>query len=210
MNKGQYVFAQLMSLINPKEFTTCVDKYKGNYRVRTFKCWQQFLCMSFGQLTHRESLRDIVICLQAQQNKLYHLGITNGVRKSTLADANETRDWRIYAEFAQILITQARQSYGPFHETSIELDNVVYALDATIIELCLSVFWWAKFRKHKAASKLHTLLDVKCEIPCFIHITDGLTHDVNVLDILEFEPAAFYVMDRGYIENRKLYNSVLS
>lgn len=205
MNKGQYVFAQLMSLINPKEFAKCVDKYKGNYRVRTFNCWQQFLCMSFGQLTHRESLRDIVICLQAQQNKLYHLGITHGVKKSTLADANETRDWRIYAEFAQILITQARQLYGPCDETSIELDNAVYALDATTIELCLSVFWWAKFRKHKAAIKLHTLLDVKCEIPCFIHITDGLTHDVNVLDVLEFEPGAFYVMDRAYIDWGRLY-----
>lgn len=206
MNQGKYVFAQLMDLINHKEFTKSVDKYDGNYRVRKFTCWHQFLCMSFGQLTNRESLRDTVVCLQAHKNKLYHLGLTKGVSKSTLADANEGRDWRIYAEFAQILIKQARQLCQGDQEMSIELDNVVYALDATTIELCLNVFWWAKFRKHKAAVKLHTLLDVKCEIPCFIHITDGTVHDVNVLDILEFEANAFYVMDRGYIDWHRLYN----
>jgi len=205
MNQGKYIFAQLMSLINHKEFTSYVDKYRGNYRVRNFNCWHQFLCMSFGQLTNRESLRDTVVCLQAHKNKLYHLGLTNGVKKSTLADANENRDWRIYAEFAQVLIKQARPLCQGDGEMSIELDNVVYALDATTIELCLEVFWWAKFRKHKAAVKLHTLLDVKCEIPCFIHITDGTVHDVNVLDVIEFEAEAFYVMDRGYVDWARLH-----
>lgn len=205
MNQGKYVFAQLISLINHKEFTNYVDKYRGNYRVRNFTCWHQFLCMSFGQLTNRESLRDTVLCLQAHGHKLYHLGITTGVRRSTLADANESRDWRIYAEFAQVLIKQARPLCQGDQELAIELDNVIYALDATTIELCLNVFWWAKFRKHKAAVKLHTLLDVRCEIPCFIHITDGTVHDVNVLDILDFEADAFYVMDRGYTDWSRLY-----
>ena len=205
MNQGKYIFAQLMSLINHKEFTRYVDKYRGNYRVRTFSCWHQFLCMSFGQLTNRESLRDTVLCLQAHDRKLYHLGLTKGVKKSTLADANENRDWRIYAEFAEVLIKQARPLCQGDAEMAIELDNVVYALDATTIELCLDVFWWAKFRKHKAAVKLHTLLDVKCEIPCFIHITDGTVHDVNVLDVIEFEAEAFYVMDRGYVDWDRLY-----
>ena len=205
MNQGKYVFAQLMSLIKHKEFTKYVDKYRGNYRVRNFTCWHQFLCMSFGQLTNRESLRDTVVCLQAHDHKLYHLGLTKGVKKSTLADANEKRDWRIYAEFAQVLIAQARQLCRGDQEMAIELDNVVYALDATTIELCLDVFWWARFRKHKAAVKLHTLLDVKCEIPCFIHITDGTVHDVNVLDVIEFEAEAFYVMDRGYIDWSRLH-----
>ncbi len=205
MNRGKYVFAQLMSLINHKEFTKYVDKYGGNYRVRNFTCWHQFLCMSFGQLTNRESLRDVVTCLQAHEHKLYHLGLTNGVKRSTLADANENRDWRIYADFAQVLIGQARQVCQVDEDLAIELDNVVYALDATTIELCLDVFWWAKFRKHKAAVKLHTLLDVKCEIPCFVHITDGTVHDVNVLDIMDFEADAFYVMDRGYVDWQRLY-----
>ena len=205
MNKGKYVFAQLMSLINHKEFTNYVDKYGGNYRVRNFSCWHQFLCMSFGQLTNRESLRDVVTCLQAHEHKLYHFGLTNGVKRSTLANANEKRDWRIYADFAQVLIEQARQLCQPERDLAIELNNVVYALDATTIELCLDVFWWAKFRKHKAAVKLHTLLDVKCEIPCFIHITQGTVHDVNVLDIMEFEAEAFYVMDRGYLDWKRLY-----
>ncbi|MEL7196546.1 MAG: IS4 family transposase [Bacteroidota bacterium] len=205
MNRGKYVFAQLMSLINHKAFTKYVDKYGGNYRVRNFTCWHQFLCMSFGQLTNRESLRDVVTCLQAHEHKLYHLGLTHGVKRSTLADANEKRDWRIYADFAQVLIRQARQVCQVDEDLAIELDNVVYALDATTIELCLDVFWWAKFRKHKAAVKLHTLLDVKCEIPCFIHITDGTLHDVNVLDVMDFEAEAFYVMDRGYIDWQRLY-----
>lgn len=206
MNKGKYVFAQVMALIHSEEFSRCVNAYQGNYRVRSFSCWHQFLCMSFGQLTHRESLRDIVVCLNAQSSKLYHLGLTQGVKRSTLADANEKRDWRIYADLAQRLIAKARRLYGADMETAIELDHVIYALDSSTIELCLNVFWWAKFRKHKAAIKLHTLLDVKCQIPCFIHITEGSVHDVNVLDILEFEVDAFYVMDRGYVDWTRLYH----
>lgn len=152
MNQGKYIFAQLMSLINHKEFTSCVDKYRGNYRLRNFSCWHQFLCMSFGQLTNRESLRDTVVCLQAHENKLYHLRLTNGVKKSTLADANENRDWPIYAEFAQVLIKQARPLCQGDGEMSIELDNVVYALDATTIKLCLEVFWWPSSESTKQLS----------------------------------------------------------
>lgn len=204
MYQNKYVFAQLISLIDRYQFKKYVKKYKGNYRVRQFTCWHQFLCMSFGQLTHRESLRDIICCLNAHQNKLYHIGLKNGVKRSTLSDANESRDWRIYADLAKGLIQEARSLYqNP--DTDIELDNVIYALDSTTIELCLEVFWWAKFRRHKAAVKLHTLLDVKCEIPCFVHITPGNVHDVNVLDILEFESDAFYVMDRGYTDWNRLY-----
>ena len=205
MNHGKYVFAQLMSLIDPNEFRRCVKRYGGDYRVRNFSCWHQFLCLSFGQLTHRESLRDIITCLQAHEHKLYHVGLTQGVSRSTLADANEQRDWRIYADFAQGLIQRARDLYAGAILKDIDFDNSVYALDSTTIDLCLEVFWWAKFRKHKAAVKLHTLFDVRCQVPCFIHITDGLCHDVNVLDILEFEIGAFYIMDRGYLDWIRLY-----
>ena len=206
MNQGKYVFAQLMSLIDPNDFRRCVTRYQGDYRVRQFSCWHQFLCMSFGQLTHRESLRDIITCLGAHECKLYHIGLSRGVSRSTLADANEQRDWRIYADFAQILIQRARFLYAGAVLEEIDLDNTIYALDATTIDLCLEVFWWAKFRKHKAALKLHTLFDIRCQIPCFIHITDGLCHDVNVLDILKFERDAFYVMDRGYLDWARLFN----
>ncbi len=205
MRKGKFVFAQLMSLIHAEEFSRCVKKYNGNYRIRTFTCWHQFLCLSFGQLSHRESLRDVVLCLNSHAPKLYHLGIAKGVKKSTLAEANIVRDWRIYETLAMKLIVKARKLYRPGNETSIELDNVVYALDSTTIDLCLDVFWWAKFRKHKGAIKLHTLLDVKCEIPAFIHITDGSVHDVNVLDIIDFETGAFYIMDRGYVDWARLF-----
>jgi hypothetical protein len=206
MNKGKYVFAQLMDLIHPEEFARCVSKYRGNYRVRHFSCWHQFLSLSFGQLTHRESLRDLVCCLEAHGSKLYHMGLSHGVSRSTLADANEQRDWRIYADFAQLLIRRAR-SINPqtVDLEGIALENRVYALDSTTIDLCLAVFWWAKFRKHKAAIKLHTLLDVRCQIPCFIHITDGLSHDVNVLDVLDFEADAFYIMDKAYIDWTRLF-----
>jgi len=204
MNHGTYVFTQIISLVHRQSFARHVERYNGNYRVQNFTCWHQFLCMSFGQLTNRESLRDIVNCLQAHEDKLYHLGLTNGVKRSTLADANERRDYRIYQDLAQSLIVKARKLYqGKLEE--VDLDNVIYALDSTTIELCLEVFWWAKFRKHKAAVKLHTLLDVRCEIPCFVHVSDGKFHDVNVLDILEFEPEAFYVMDRGYVDWKRLH-----
>ncbi len=205
MNKGKYVFAQLMSLVHPEEFARCVEKYSGNYRVRNFSCWHQFLSLSFGQLTHRESLRDLVICLQAHQSKLYHLGLNKGISRTTLADANEQRDWRIYADFAQVLIQKARFSLAGAILEGIDLNNSIYALDSTTIDLCLEVFWWAKFRKHKAAVKMHTLFDLRCQIPCFIHITDGLVHDVNVLDILDFEIDAFYIMDRGYLDWTRLF-----
>ena len=204
MNKGKYVFAQLMSLIHSEEFDRCVEKYNGHHRVRQFTCWHQFLCLSFGQLTHRASLRDIVTCLQAHESKLYHFGLRYGVSRSTLAEANEKRDWRIYADLAQGLIHRARTLYGCQNLDGLEFENTVYALDSTTVDLCLEVFWWAKFRKHKAAIKLHTLFDVRCQIPCFVHITDGLSHDVNVLDILEFERDAFYVMDRGYLDWARL------
>lgn len=205
MNRGKYVFAQLMSLIDPNDFRRCVIRYQGDHRVRQFTCWHQFLCLSFGQLTHRESLRDVITCLKAHESKLYHLGLSHGVSRTTLADANEQRDWHIYADFAQILIQRARVLYAGAVLEEIELDNTIYALDSTTIDLCLEVFWWAKFRKHKAAVKLHTLFDIRCQIPCFIHITDGLCHDVNVLDILEFESGAFYVMDRGYLDWIRLH-----
>lgn len=206
MNKGKYVFAQVMDLVHPEEFDRCVSRYNGNHRVRQFSCWHQFLSLSMGQLTRRDSLRDLVSCLQAHQNKLYHLGLTRGISKSTLADANEQRDWRIYADFAQLLIRKARQMNPQTVDLEgLELSNRLYALDSTTINLCLEVFWWAKFRKHKAAVKLHTLLDIRCQIPCFIHITDGLSHDVNVLDVLEFEVDAFYIMDRGYLDWGRLF-----
>ena len=206
MNKGKYVFAQLMELIHPEEFDRCVARYNGNFRVRQFSCWHQFLSLSFGQLSHRESLRDLVTCLHAHESKLYHLGLTKGVSRSTLAEANEQRDWRIYADFAQLLIRRARQMNSQTVDLEgLELSNRLYALDSTTIDLCLEVFWWAKFRKHKAAVKLHTLLDIRCQIPCFIHITDGLLHDVNVLDILDFEANAFYIMDRGYLDWGRLF-----
>jgi hypothetical protein len=205
MNSGKYVFAQIIALANPKEFVKCVDRYQGDYRARNLKCWQQFLGLSFGQLTHRESLRDLVSCLEAHQSKLYHLGFSQGISRTTLADANEKRDWRIYADFAQVLITQARLTNPALNLDGLAFDNRIYALDSSTIDLCLEVFWWAKFRKHKAAIKLHTLLDIRCQIPCFVHITDGLLHDVNVLDILDFEVDAFYVMDRGYVDWARLH-----
>jgi hypothetical protein len=211
MNKGKYVFAQIMDLVHPEEFDRCVSKYNGNFRVRKFSCWHQFLSLSLGQLTHRESLRDLVLCLQAHQSKLYHLGLTQGVSRSTLAEANEQRDWRIYADFAQLLIRKARKLNPQTVDLEgLELSNQLYALDSTTIDLCLEVFWWAKFRKHKAAIKLHTLLDIRCQIPCFIHITEGLTHDVNVLDVLEFEVDAFYIMDKGYLDWKRLFQITTS
>lgn len=186
------------------EFHKCVNRYNGNYRTKSFSCLDQFLCMAFAQLTYRESLRDIETCLRSMQNKLYHMGIRGNVAKSTLADANETRDWRIYADFCQVLIARARDLYKD-EAFSIELEHMAYALDSTTIDLCLSLFPWARFRKHKAAVKMHTLMDLKCNIPTFIKITDGKVHDVNILDSLITEPGAFYVMDRGYLDFARLY-----
>lgn len=206
MNKGKTVFSQVMSSFPRYEFDKKVSKYNGNYRVRNFSCWDQFLCMSFAQLTYRNSLRDIESCLNAQLNKLYHLGIRGNVSRTNMANANEKRDWRIYAEFSQYLIYKAQSLYVNDVLDGIDLNNIIYALDSTTIDLCLSLFPWAKFRRKKGAVKLHTLLDLRGSIPVFIEITDGSVHDVNVLDILITEPGAFYIMDRGYIDYKRLYN----
>jgi hypothetical protein len=204
MNQGRLVFAQLTQHLPLTTFRRCVAKYDGEHKIKSFSCLDQYLCMAFAQLTFRESLRDIEACLRAQIAKLYHLGIRGRISRSTLADANEVRDWRIYAEFAQRLIAIARGLYvdEPF---GVDLKETVYALDSTTIDLCLSVFAWAPFRSTKAAIKLHTLLDLRGNIPSFMHISDGKWHDVNILDHLLPEPGAFYVMDRGYLDFARLY-----
>ena len=204
MYNGKLIFSQLVSFLPKYEFQKCVARYRGHHKVRYFSCWDQFLCMSFAQLTYRESLRDIEACLRSMQRKLYRMGFRSNISRSTLADANETRDWRIYADFAQVLIHQARALYSD-DDFGIELDETVYALDSTTIDLCLSLFPWATFRKTKGAVKLHTLLDLRGSIPVFIEITDGKYHDVNILDILIPEPGSIYIMDRGYIDFQRLY-----
>ncbi len=204
MNTGRIVFSQIMDFLPLRDLRKCVKRYRGNYKVQKFSCMDQFLCMAFAQLTYRESLRDIEACLRAMQSKLYHMGIRSRVSKSTLADANENRDWRIYADFAQVLIHIARGLYAK-EEFGIELDQTVYALDSTTIDLCLSLFPWAKFRKHKAGVKLHTLLDLRGNIPTFIRITEALIHDVNILDDIIPEIGSFYIMDRGYLDFARLY-----
>lgn len=205
MNSGQTVFAQIMDFFPKKQFATCVRRYNGERKVKDFSCRDQYLCMAFAQLTWRESLRDIEACLRAQKSKLYHMGFRSTVARNTLANANAVRDWRIYADFAQALIRTARRLYRdePF---GVELDHTVYALDATTIDLCLSVFPWALFRRTKAAIKLHTLLDLRGNIPAFIRISDGTMHDVNVLDELIAEPGAFYVLDRAYVDFYRLHD----
>jgi hypothetical protein len=204
MHAGKLVFAQLTSHLPLSTFRRCVAAYGGEHKVKSFSCLEQFLCLAFAQLTYRESLRDIEACLRAQSDKLYHMGIRSRISRSTLADANEARDWRIHAAFAQRLITMARKLYidEPF---GVDLNETVYALDATTIDLCLSVFPWAPFRATKAAVKLHTLLDLRGNIPAFIHISDGKMHEVNILDQLLPEAGAFYVMDRGYLDFKRLY-----
>jgi hypothetical protein len=204
MNVGKTLFAQLMDFLPWSTFARLVEHYGGDLRARTLTCAEQYRAMAFAQLTFRENLRDIETCLSAQASKRYHMGFRNPVRRSTLADANETRDWRIYAEFAQRLIAQARRLYAG-DSLGVDLDNTVYALDSTTIDLCLSVFPWAHFRSTKAAVKMHTLLDLRGCIPSFIHISEGKLHDVNVLDLLLPEPGAIYVMDRGYVDFARLY-----
>jgi len=204
MNQGRTVFSQVMDFVPMYEFRKCVARYRGNHRVRSFSCLSQFLCMAFAQLTYRESLRDIESCLNSMSNKLYHMGFRGNITRSTLADANERRDWRIYADFAQVLIHTARELYRG-EDFGAELDETVYALDSTTIDLCLSLFPWARFRKRKGAVKLHTLLDLTGNIPSYIEITDGKVHDVNILDDLIPEPGSFYVMDRGYVDFARLY-----
>jgi hypothetical protein len=204
MYTGRLVFSQLMDFLPMRHFHRCVNRYHGNHYMKSFSCLDQFLCMAFAQLSYRESLRDIESCLRAMQNKLYHMGLRTKVSRTTLADANENRDWRIYADFAQVLIHIARDLYAD-DDFGVELDETVYALDASTIDLCLSLFPWAQFRKTKGAVKLHTLLDLRGCIPTFISITDGKVHDVKILDQLIPEPGAFYVMDRGYLDFRRLY-----
>ena len=206
MNAGKAVLAQIMEFVPKYEFSKSVDKYNGNYKVKTFTCWEQFIVMSFAQLTLRESLRDIESCLHAISHKLYHCGVKSKIAKSTLADANESRDWRLYADFAQKLIFEARGLYKDDNDFNVDIDEIAYALDSTTIDLCLSLFPWAKFRKKKAAVKMHTLLDLRGSIPTFIEITDGKVHDVNILDLLLIEAGAIYVMDRAYVDFERLYD----
>lgn len=206
MNTGKYIFSQVISFLDSNDFKKCVDRYNGNYKVKEFSCWHQLLCMMFGQLSNRDSLSDLLLCLKTQQHKWYHLGLGNSISKSNLAYANEHRSWQIFSDFAFILIAQARSLAKGNADLTFVSDNAVYAIDTTTIDLCLSVFWWAKFRKHKAAIKLHTQLDIKSEIPCFIHITDGKTHEVNVLDILLYETGGFYIMDRGFVDYKRLFH----
>ena len=209
MPSGQFVFSQVMAHLPMKPFRRCVQRYHGNRYVKSFTCLDQFLCMTFAQLTHRESLRDIEVCLRAHQDKLYHLGLRGGMARNTLAHANQQRDWRLYADFAHALIRLARPLYAE-DDLGVELDNTVYALDSSTIDLCLSVFPWAHFRQTKAAVKLHTLLDLQGSIPTFIHISDGKLHDVNVLDHLLPEPGAIYVMDRAYLDFQRLFALTLA
>ena len=204
MNSGRTMFAQVMDFLPLAEFRRCVERYRGDYKVQSFSCWDQFLCLAFAQLTGRESLRDIEACLRSQRAKLYHMGFRGGISRNTLAHANETRPWRIFADFARGLIAQARQMYRdePF---AVELEETVYALDSTTIDLCLSMFPWAQFRRHKSAVKVHTLLDLRGSIPTNVYVTSGAVHDVRILDRLLPEAGAFYLLDRGYLDFARLY-----
>jgi len=204
MNQGATIFSQVLDFLPKHKFRRCVNRYGGNFRTRSFSCYDQFLCMAFAQLTYRESLRDIESCLRVMHEKLYHMGIRGKVSRSTLAYANENRDWRIYCDFAQILINEARMLYAN-EKFGAELDQTVYALDSTTIDLCMSVFPWARFRRSKSAIKLHTLLDLRGNIPSFIAITDGKVHDVNILDVLVPEAGSIYVMDKAYLDFERLY-----
>jgi hypothetical protein len=204
MNTGQTIFAQLMEFIPSYQFQVCVDRYHGHRYVKDFSCWDQFLCLAFAQLTDRTSLRDIETCLRAQQPKLYHMGFRAHIARSTLADANELRDWRIYRDFAQVLIGMARDLYRD-ESFGVDLSETVYAFDSTTIDLCLSLFPWAQFRRRKSAVKLHTLLDLRGSIPTNVYVTGGQVHDVNLLDQLALEVGAFYLMDRGYVDFARLY-----
>jgi len=208
MNEGRTVFSQLISFLPDREFRRCVERYHGDSRLRGLSCWEQFLAMAFAQLTYRESLRDIEACLRALGPKRYHLGFRRVVARSTLADANDRHDWRIFADFAQHLIGVARPLYAD-DTLGVDLDASLYALDSTTIDLCLALFPWAKFRTHKAAVKMHTLLDLHGNIPAFLHISDGKLHDVHALDRIEIEPGAYYVMDRGYLDFKRLYRFTL-
>jgi hypothetical protein len=209
VNQGRTVFSQLLNFLPDREFRRCVARYGGDARPRGFSCWDQYLSMAFAQLTYRDGLRDIEACLRSLGGKLYHMGFHGRVARSTLADANDAHDWRIYADFAQVLVGIARPLYAS-DPIGVDLDQSLYALDSTTIDLCLSLFPWAKFRRHKAAVKMHTLLDLHGNIPTFISITDGKVHDVNILDEILPEAGAIYVMDRGYVDFERLYVFTLS
>jgi len=204
MNSGKILFSQLMDFLPTYEFRQCVRRYRGNYKVKSFSCWDQYLCMAFAQLTYRESLRDIEACLRATQVKLYHMGIRGKVSRNTLAHANEVRDWRIYRDLTEVFIGVARKLYAddPF---GIELEETVYALDSTTIDLCLSLFPWAEFHRRKGAIKVHTLLDLRGNIPSLVLVTPGRVHDVNIIDDLVVEAGAIYILDRGYMDFARLY-----
>jgi len=204
MNSGKTIFSQLLDFLPSYEFRQCVKRYRGHYKIKSFSCWDQFLCMAFAQLSYRESLRDIQACLRGNQQKLYHMGFRGKISRNTLAHANQVRDWRIYADFAQILIAQARSLYA--QETfGVELKQTVYAFDATTIDLCLSLFPWAQFRQRKGAIKLHTLMDLRGSIPTLIFVTHGKIHEIKLLDELLVEPGAIYIFDRGYLDFARLY-----
>lgn len=205
MNQGKTIFSQIMDYAPKNIFDQLVSEYKGNYRFRTFSCWDQLLCLAFAQLTFRESLRDIETCLRSNSEKLYHMGIKGNISRTNLSRANETRDWKIFARFANHLIQEALSLYTKDELIYKELDNSLYALDSTTIDLCMSLFPWAKFRKNKSAVKLHTLLDIRTSIPTFIHITSGKVHDVNILDLISIETSAFYIVDKGYIDFERLF-----
>lgn len=205
MNQGKYVFSQLFEFTSHNDFLKCVSKYDGDYKTKHFSCWKQYLCMAFGQLTHRESLTDTIICLRANKTKLYHLGIGQTISKATLSKANENRNWRIYQDFALILIAHAKKLYDGDSKLDVDIKNNVFIIDSTTINLCLSIYPWAKFRKAKAAVKVHTKMDAKTSIPDFIYISDGKMHDVNVLDLITIVADSFYILDRGYIDFYRLY-----
>lgn len=205
MNQGKYVFSQIMSLISHTSFNSCVKRYKGDHKTKHFNCWHQFLCMAFGQLTHRESLSDTILCLSANSQKLYHIGIGNVIAKSTLSKANENRSCKIYQDMAMILIKEAQRLYVGDSDLEVEIKKHVFAIDATTIDVCLSAFWWAKFRSTKGGIKMHTQLDLKTAIPEFIHITTASVHEVNVMDLITYLPECFYVVDRGYTDFQRLF-----
>ena len=204
MYAGRIIFAQVMDVLPMHEFRKCIRRYRGDRRMRTFSCLDQFFCMAFAQLTYRESLRDIETCLRAASSKAYHMGIRGHISRSTMADANERRDWRIYADLAHVLVRIARELYVD-DDCGVHLTNTVYAFDSTTIDLCLTLFPWAQFRRRKGAVKLHTLIDLRGSIPCFIRISTGKMHDVRALDDLPIEPGSFYVMDRGYVDFARLH-----
>lgn len=205
MNQGKYVFAQLIEFLSHNDFIACVKKYQGNYKVKSFTCWHQMLYMIFGQLSNRESLSDLITCLNSQCSKSYHLGMGKGTSKSNLAKANEKRDYHIYEDFAYILVAQAQKLISPASLLEVNIKAPVYAIDATVIDLCLSVFWWGKFKQNKAAIKLHTMFDVKTNIPTFIYITNGIVHDVKAMDNFPIENGSYYVMDKAYIDYERLF-----